>query len=82
MWLVFGCQSLFRLFIASNAVKLTHVMLYSLACDTMKFGCFPKCCLAMRLELVKQPVYSTTDSKPCRLGGPPSLIRVRGERVH
>ena len=54
----------------NNAVKLTHVMLHSLACDSMKFGCFPKRSLAMRPDLVKQPVYRAAGSKPLRLGGP------------
>ena len=30
---------------------------------------------------MKQPVYSAAGSKTPRQGGPPSLIRVRGERV-
>ena len=56
-------------------------MLPSLICDTMKLGCFPKRSLAMRPDLVKQPVYSAAGSKPPRLGGQPSLIRVRGDGV-
>ena len=65
----------FSAFKLSNAVKLTHVMLHSLACDTTKFGCFPE------RDLVKQPVHSAACSKHPRLVGPSSLIKVRGERV-
>ena len=56
-------------------------MIHSLAFDIMKSGCFPKSSLAVRPDLVKQPVYSAAGSNPSRLGGPPSLIRVRGEKV-
>ena len=38
-------------------------MLLSLACDTTKYGCSPKSSLAMRPDLVNQPVYSAAGSK-------------------
>ena len=74
------CWCLFCFFKLSNGVKLTHLMPHLLLHNTVKFGSFLNCTLAMKPDLVKQPVYSAAGSKPPKLGGPPSLIRGRGER--
>ena len=58
-----GCCLRFRLYLQSNAVKLTHVVLHLLVCDTMELGCFITSSLAVRPDLVKKPVYSTAGSR-------------------